>query len=77
MHETDQLHLPQNVTLRVTKVRFPQSEFKILHVLQHNLSRRKQKGTSLVQANFKSKVMFHTIMSLRVVFSLSTLHFKL
>ena len=62
--------------LRVTKVRFPQLEFKILHVL-HNLRKRKQKGTSVVQANSKSKVMFHTITSLPIVFSLSTLHFKL
>ena len=61
--------------LRVTKVRFLQLEFKILHVL-HNLSKRKQKGTSVVQANSKSKVIFHTITSLPIVFSQSTLHFQ-
>jgi len=75
MHETDQLYYLQ-MMLRVTKVSFPHLEFKILHVL-HNLSKRKQKGTPVVQANSKSKVMSHSITSLPVMFSLSTLHFKL
>ena len=50
---------------RPLKVRFAQSEFNILCVL-HKLSERKKKGTSVIQANSKSKVTFQTIKSLRV-----------
>ena len=58
LSQTDQLHDP-------LKVRFAQSEFNILCVL-HKLSERKKKGTSVIQANSKSKVTFQTITSLRV-----------
>ena len=81
MHEQEPWNRPAsflNVRLRVAKVRFALSEFKILHVL-HNLSEKKRKREpwSVVQANSsKSKVTFHTIMSLWVVFSLSTPCFK-
>ena len=41
---------------------------KILLLVLHNLSERKKKGASVVQANSKSKVAFYSITSLLGVF---------
>ena len=59
-----------NVRLRVVKVRFTQSDFRILRVL-HNLSKRKKRKIKVTLGS-----RFYIITSLWVVFSLSTLYFK-
>ena len=59
-----------NVRLRATKVRFTQSDFRILRAL-HNLSEGKKRRKTVTLGS-----RFFTITSLWVMFSLSTLYFK-
>ena len=59
-----------NVRLRVVKVRFTQSDFRILRAL-HNFSEGKKKRKKVTRGS-----RFYTITSLWVVFSLTTPYFK-
>ena len=60
--------------LRAVKVRFTQSDFRILRAL-HNLSEGKKRRKKVTLGS-RSGSRFYTITSLQVVFSLSTLYFK-
>ena len=63
-----------NVSLRAAKVRFTQSDFRILCAL-HNLSERKKRRKKVTLGS-RSGSRFFTITSLWVMFSLSTLYLK-
>ena len=63
-----------NVSLRAAKVRFTQSDFRILRAL-HNLSEGKKRRKTVTLGS-RSGSRFFTITSLWVMFSLSTLHLK-
>ena len=63
-----------NVRLGAAKVRFTQSDFRILRVL-HNLSEGKKRRKKVTLGS-GSGSRFYTITSLSVVFNLSTLYLK-